>query len=261
MALALFLLLPIAARAEGIAVKSAELESVEEALVLHAEMEVSLSPALEDALNKGVPLNFIADFELKKPRWYWLDETIVTAQRHLRLSYHALTRQYQVNVEGQYQNFSSLADARRELGRLNEWRVVEKSLLAEKPPVASKAPALEKAPTTNKAPTSEKAPAVSKVPASEKALATDKAPISEKTPVTDKPPLPVSDKVPALEKAPVLDKASAPEKAPTRKHSAYVAGLRMKLDLTQLPKPLQVNALTSKDWNLDSEWHRWNVTP
>lgn len=222
--LALLLLLPMAASAEGIAVKSAELELAEEAFVLHAELEVGLSPALEDALNKGVPLNFIVDFELKKPRWYWLDETIVTAQRHLRLSYHALTRQYQINVDGQHQNFSSLAEARHDLGRLQGWRVVEKSLLVEKQP------------------------------------ATSKVPTSEKPPATDKPP--AMDKAAALEKVPASDKAPVPEKTSARKrNTAYVAGLRMKLDLAQLPKPLQVNALTSKDWNLDSEWHRWNVTP
>ncbi|HUW51643.1 MAG TPA: DUF4390 domain-containing protein [Sulfuricella sp.] len=215
--LALLLFLPLAARAEGIEVKSAELEPAEDAFVLNAELEVSLSPALEDALNKGVPLNFIADFELKKPRWYWLDETIAVAQRHLRLSYNALTRQYQLNVNGQYQNFSSLADARRELGRLHEWHVVEKSLLAEKPSVASKALLVDKA------------------------LVVDKAP--------------AADKAPAVDKVLVADKASA------KKRTAYVAGLRMKLDLARLPKPLQVNALASKEWNLDSEWHRWNITP
>ena len=31
----------------------------------------------------------------------------------------------------------------------------------------------------------------------------------------------------------------------------------MRLDVTQLPKPFQVNALTSRDWNLSSEWQRW----
>jgi hypothetical protein len=174
--LALFLVLPLAASADGIEVKSAELEPVEETFVLSAELEISLSPALEDALNKGVPLNFITDFELKKPRWYWLDETIVTAQQHTRLSYHALTRQYQLSFkDGQYRNFPSLSEARRELGRLREWLVVEKGVV--------------------------------------------------------------------------------------KKRTAYGAGLRMKLDLTQLPKPLQVNALASKEWNLDSEWHRWNITP
>jgi hypothetical protein len=31
----------------------------------------------------------------------------------------------------------------------------------------------------------------------------------------------------------------------------------MRLDVTQLPKPFQLNALTSRDWNLASEWRRW----
>ena len=38
----------------------------------------------------------------------------------------------------------------------------------------------------------------------------------------------------------------------------------MKLDVTQLPKPLQVNALTNEDWNLESVPYRWEfqlVTP
>jgi hypothetical protein len=172
--LALLLILPVTVTAEGIEVKSTELEMVEEAVVLNADLDISLSPALEDALNKGVPLHFITDFELKKPRWYWFDETIGSAQQHFRLSYHALTRQYQLSSNGQFQNFATLGDARRELGRLRGWQVVDKGL--------------------------------------------------------------------------------------ARKRTPYVANLRMKLDLTQLPKPLQVNALASKEWNLDSEWHRWNFT-
>lgn len=39
----------------------------------------------------------------------------------------------------------------------------------------------------------------------------------------------------------------------------YVAAVRMSLDITQLPKPLQVNALATKDWDLDSGWRRWSV--
>lgn len=37
----------------------------------------------------------------------------------------------------------------------------------------------------------------------------------------------------------------------------YQAALRMRLDVTQLPKPFQVSALTSREWNLGSEWRRW----
>jgi len=36
---------------------------------------------------------------------------------------------------------------------------------------------------------------------------------------------------------------------------------QMRLDVTQLPKPLQVNALTNDDWNLESQPHRWVINP
>jgi hypothetical protein len=36
---------------------------------------------------------------------------------------------------------------------------------------------------------------------------------------------------------------------------------QMRLDVTQLPKPLQVNALTNEDWNLESKPYRWEILP
>lgn len=210
--LALLLATSLAARADGIEVKSAELEVADEILALNADLEIGLRPAIEETLNKGVPLNFVVEFEIKKPRWYWLDEVIVTAQQHIRLSYHALTRQYQLTSNAKYQNFSSLNEALHELGRLQKWQVAEKALLAEKPRAASQPLEVDKA------------------------LVVGKPSADGKTPLPDKSPL-------------------------VKKRDVYQAGLRMRLDLAQLPKPLQVNALASKDWNLDSEWHRWNVTP
>jgi len=35
---------------------------------------------------------------------------------------------------------------------------------------------------------------------------------------------------------------------------AYDAQVRMRLDVAQLPKPFQVNAITSREWNLASDW-------
>ena len=47
------------------------------------------------------------------------------------------------------------------------------------------------------------------------------------------------------------------ERAEAGAGSDYQAALRVSLDLTQLPRPFQVNALTSREWNLTSEWQRW----
>ena len=41
----------------------------------------------------------------------------------------------------------------------------------------------------------------------------------------------------------------------------YEAQVRMRLDVSQLPKPFQVNAITNRDWNPTSEWMRFPFTP
>jgi hypothetical protein len=42
---------------------------------------------------------------------------------------------------------------------------------------------------------------------------------------------------------------------------AYEAGVRLYLDLTQLPKPLQVSAIGSPEWTVGTDWYRWNYVP
>ena len=41
---------------------------------------------LEEVLNKGVPLYFLLEFELIRPRWYWFNEHVVSLQQQYRLS-------------------------------------------------------------------------------------------------------------------------------------------------------------------------------
>ena len=45
------------------------------------------------------------------------------------------------------------------------------------------------------------------------------------------------------------------------KDGNYIAAARLSLDIAQVPKPLQVNALTDSDWTLDSGWYRWTISP
>ena len=44
-----------------------------------------------------------------------------------------------------------------------------------------------------------------------------------------------------------------------KKNNSYIAAARLRLDVAQLPKLLQVNALTGKDWTVNSDWHRWVI--
>jgi hypothetical protein len=40
----------------------------------------------------------------------------------------------------------------------------------------------------------------------------------------------------------------------------FRAAIRLQFDSSQLPKPFQINALTSREWTLESEWRRLDVT-
>ncbi len=163
------------AHAEGIEVRNAALVAGEEGYFLEADFEIALNPTLEEALNKGVPLYFLLEFEVIRPRWYWLNEKVLNNQQQYRLAYNALTRQYRLGLGSLFQNFASLSETLDFLSRVRRRQVLEPGTLT--------------------------------------------------------------------------------------KGTTYVAGVRMRLDISQLPKPFQLNALASRDWNFGSEWHRWSVTP
>jgi hypothetical protein len=180
MALALFLLLvgPVVGRgatAAELEAKNASLTASEDTYNLSADFKIELSPRLEDIIAHGVPLFFIAEFEITRPRWYWFDEAAAAKSRTFRVSYHALTRQYRVSFGALHQSYPTLADALRTLERIREW--------------------------------------------------------------------------------PVADKGSL------QAGQAYEARVRLRLDLSMLPKPLQVTSLGSRDWTLGSEWFRFEYTP
>ena len=171
----LWLLFAPAAHADTIAVKSAELRPEDENYVLNAQFDVIFNPTLEEALQKGVSLYFVLEFELSRPRWYWLDEKVVAESVQYRISYSPLTRQYRVATGLLGQQFESLEEVEHLLSR-----VVSRPVIA----------------------------------------------------------------IDALSKG-----------------ARYDAAVRLRLDVTQLPKPFQINALSSRDWSLQSEWYRWSFVP
>ena len=60
---------------------------------------------------RGVPLYFTTQVEISRPRWYWFDETAVSATRTVRISYNVLTRQYRAAIDGSlYRNFAKLEE-------------------------------------------------------------------------------------------------------------------------------------------------------
>lgn len=119
------------ALADGIEVKNAELVAVGDAYQLSADFGIDVSAEVEEALSKGVPLNFLIEFQLVAPRKYWFDDEITTASQRIRLSYHALSRQYLINLPNHQKSFATLSEALEELSRVRDWIVLEKSQVAK----------------------------------------------------------------------------------------------------------------------------------
>lgn len=124
---AAWLCLFVAGSALAIELESPQFVAAEDGYAVSADFKLELNPRLEEAVTRGVALNFLIDFELINPRWYWFDDKLASSQLSLRLSYHALTRQYRVASGGLHRSFTSLDEALRVLGRLRDWQVIEKA--------------------------------------------------------------------------------------------------------------------------------------
>jgi hypothetical protein len=159
------------AQAAEIDVREAALHLAKEGLVLDAEFSFQFPPRLAEAVANGVSLYFLVEFEITRPRWYWLDERTASKRLQLQLSYHALSRQYVVSNGPLEQQFPSLNEALGLLRHVRGWVVGERIAL-------------------------------------------------------------VSD-------------------------ALYDAAVRLRLDTSLLPKPIQVSALTSRDWGFESEWNHF----
>ena len=165
----------LCARADDIDVLDARLAASEEGLLLSADFAFEFNARLSETVANGVPLYFVVEFDLTRPRWYWWDEDTVSRTTQLRLSYHALSRQYRLSTGPLHQNFATLDAALDVMRRLRNWQVLERSV--------------------------------------------------------------------ALRGA------------------SYEAAVRMRLDTAQLPRPLQVSALTNRELRLESPWKRFIFHP
>jgi hypothetical protein len=165
----------LGARAEEIEIRNVQLLPVEEGFALNADFAFDFAPRLAEMVANGVPLYFLVEFELTRPRWWWFDEKAAAKRIQLRLSYHALSRHYRLSTGLLQQQFANLDEALNVLRRLRSWVVIERT-----------------------------------------------------TPLAD---------------------------------ANYEAALRMRFDTTQLPKPFQLSALTSRELTLESGWKRFVFRP
>ncbi len=141
MFLGLWLGLCLQARAAGPSeISDMRLEHADEGFFLSASLRFDLPTLAEDALQKGIPMYFITEAEVLRERWYWYDQQVVKATRHMRLSFQPLTRRWRLNVsptpfEGNGlgvvlgQNFDQLADALAAMQRIARWKIAEPGII------------------------------------------------------------------------------------------------------------------------------------
>jgi hypothetical protein len=122
---AVLAMLPVLALAAEIEIANPQITASEDGIVVSADFSFELNERLEEAVTRGVVLYFVTEFEMTRPRWYWLDEKVVSRNQTQRLSYHALTRQYRLSKGGLHQSFDTLSEALRVLSRLRNWAVID----------------------------------------------------------------------------------------------------------------------------------------
>ena len=125
--------------------------------------------------HRGVSLYFTTELVIERPRWYWLNATVVERSLDYRLSYHAITRSFRLSIGSIHQSFDNLESAVRTMQRVRNWQVAD--------------------------------------------LETLQAGVS------------------------------------------HEVSLRFRLDTSQLPKPFQVTAIGSSDWNIGTDWVHWTFLP
>ena len=109
-------------------IKTAEINSQFEAYFLNADFDLSFNDDLDEAIKKGIPVNFIIEFELKKPRKYWFDEEVTKKTKEILLTYHALSKQFTLTEsENRLIAFDNLTQAKNELKKIKNWRIFDKS--------------------------------------------------------------------------------------------------------------------------------------
>ena len=124
----LFLSSSTIASDNSLIIKTAEINGQFEAYFLNADFDLSFNDDLDEAIKKGIPINFIIEFELKKPRKYWFDEEVTKKTKEILLTYHALSKQFTLTEsENRLIAFDNLTQAKNELKKIKNWRIFDKS--------------------------------------------------------------------------------------------------------------------------------------
>lgn len=113
------------ARAQGIDLTAFELSRADGALLLDFVAKPALGKAVEDAMQRGVPVYFVAQATLYRSRWYWRDERVARVTRNWRLSYQPLTSNWRLGLGALSQSYPSAEEALDMAARASRWKVAD----------------------------------------------------------------------------------------------------------------------------------------
>ena len=111
--------------AQGVELPSISAHRQDNGVVLDFAANLTLSKAVEDALRRGVPVYFVAEATVYRPRWYWRDERVARVARSWRLSYQPLTSAWRVSLGAFSQSYPSLEEALTTVTRIARWRIAD----------------------------------------------------------------------------------------------------------------------------------------
>lgn len=138
-ALGLATLLPLSLPAQaqsGTQITQMNLERNDEGVFLTAQLRFDLPSIALNALEKGIPMYFVAEASLLRDRWYWTDKRVIVNERYQRLSYLPLTRRWRLVVASEpisdsglgvsvMQHYESLPEALAAIERVGRWKIAD----------------------------------------------------------------------------------------------------------------------------------------
>lgn len=117
------------AQAQGIELVTLALQRNDGMLTLDFAARLRLSRPVEDALQRGLPLYFVARAELYQRRWYWRDRRLARVRRSWRLAFQPLTATWRVGLGALTQTYDSLPEALSTLSAAGGWPLADLSAL------------------------------------------------------------------------------------------------------------------------------------
>ncbi|HEX4842043.1 MAG TPA: DUF4390 domain-containing protein [Limnobacter sp.] len=97
---------------------------------LAAEFDIQLGYKLREAVDRGLPLQFAVDFQLLRPRWYWMDEQTISTTYTYNLSYNALTRTYRLVTPNNTYTATTLDEMTARMSKVSNWTVIHRDQIA-----------------------------------------------------------------------------------------------------------------------------------